>query len=397
MDQQAEESEDILPSTADISLSRSDVEATAEASVTAALATAAAHVAEEARDAPVEYQPAGLGNMLPGTVKMGNFPTMFGRILEKDVIFCIDTSGSMYNVLDAVKEHLIETLLQLAYSDSDVTFNLIEFSTEVTQWSDKMVRCTPQTVAVAAQWVKNLQPKTGTNTLDALLNACSDTSCQGIYILTDGLPDQHSSDILDHVVYATQNRPIHSYYLQESNPDPRATKFLQDIAMETYGSFHVVSVTKHGAIERVTPVYRADCSAERIIRTPNHSIYPSNYKACSMAATIPGAPYLADPHPHPPVVYPDHYYSQVHPYYLYPWPFRHYYRYYSPNIGWSRFRTAKGWMKQAQSFVDGYSALPSVPGPGAMLIGTKVLVRRYEDGLFYIGTVKNQVNIYVFT
>jgi hypothetical protein len=85
--------------------------------------------------------------IIPPTLK--GIPTIFGEVLEKNVTFCIDTSGSMYKSLDVVKEHLIETLLKHANKSQPRSFNLVEFNSDVTQWADKMVKCSPQTVAVA--------------------------------------------------------------------------------------------------------------------------------------------------------------------------------------------------------------------------------------------------------
>lgn len=321
------------------------------------------------------------------------FPTIFGDIREKNATFCIDTSGSMYSSLGAVKEQLIEALMQHAHSTpADSAFNLIEFSSEVTQWSDKMVKCTPQTVAVAAQWVNQLEAKTGTNTLDALLTAFSDKSCEAVYLITDGLPDQHPSDVLDHISYAAHNRPIHCYYIQAGNPDSRATEFLNELAMDSYGSFHVITIAQHGAIERITPVYRAEAAAERIIRTTEGSVYPSNHRICSVATTLNNPPESLIGVDHS-VVVADHYlFPPTYPYYLYPWPYRHYYRHMPYSTGWSRFRPAKGWSKNAEGFIAGASGSDFAPGPGAMLIGMKVLARRNEDGFFYLGSVKSQVS-----
>ena len=44
-----------------------------------------------------------------------------------------------------------------------------------------------------------------------------------------------------------------------------------------------------GAVESITPVYRADSSAERIVRTTSGNIYPSAYKECTVSTTL-GAP-----------------------------------------------------------------------------------------------------------
>ena len=312
-------------------------------------------------------------------------PTLFGQIHERNVTFCIDTSGSMYNALDAVKQHLMEVLEDRALIGDDTKFNLIDFNTEVIQWSDRMVKCTPQTTEVAKQWIRQLMPRTGTNTMDAVLTAFSDPDCDAVYLVTDGLPDQSPVEILDHVAYAAQNRPVHCFYIQDGTPDAEATEFLQDLAMETYGSFHMITIAQHGSIERVTPVYRADTTAEKIIRTVQGGIYPSNQKLCSVSATldhvpdtvvIPTAPLVAYPSLHNPFMplpycYPYSRYGQFYPYY-----------------GWSRYRPAHARMKHGAEHVKESFA----PGPGSLLIGTKVFARRNDDGYFYIGTVKSQVS-----
>ena len=63
------------------------------------------------------------------------YPTLFGTVRERSVTFCIDTSGSMYRCLDAIKDDLKKTLLKLSL-EPDTHFNLIEFSTE----GDSVVR-----------------------------------------------------------------------------------------------------------------------------------------------------------------------------------------------------------------------------------------------------------------
>ena len=63
------------------------------------------------------------------------------------------------------------------------------------------------------------------------------------------------------------------FHIQGENCDPSAVDFLQDLAMETYGSFHIINIATQGTVERVTPVYRAEKSAEQIIRTTNGNIY----------------------------------------------------------------------------------------------------------------------------
>ncbi|XP_033739504.1 golgin subfamily A member 6-like protein 1 [Pecten maximus] len=325
-------------------------------------------------------------------LKIKGIPTIFGETFEKNVTFCVDTSGSMFKGLDVVKEHLVETLLKHAQKSQPTSFNIIEFNSEVTQWADKMVKCSAETVEVAAEWVKRLSAKTGTNTLDALLTALEDRGCDAVYLVTDGLPDQHPVDILDQVTNAVRGRPIHCIYLcAEDTMDTSAIEFLEDLSVESYGSFHIITLTQHGCVERITPIYRADHAHERIIRTLNGTIH-NHAKQCTVATTLKVDPeeslaltprvsffnqyagYPCNPHVHP------------------AWGswFMQPYRYYFPN-GWSRYRPARGWLKSQEAMHDHIENAGVSPAAGALIIGKKVLARRIDDGYFYLGTIKSQI------
>lgn len=348
---------------------------------------------------------------------------------ERHVTFCVDTSGSMYGCLDVVKENIIKILHQHATADGENTFNLIEFSTEVVQWADRMVKCTPETVKVASQWVSALQPKTGTNTVDAVVAAFADRNCDAVYLITDGLSDQNTDRAIDQIIIAAGNRAVHCFYIQGGNPEPDVVEFLREIAMETFGSLHVITVAHHGAIERVAPIYRADMAAERFVRSSEGNVFPTNQKMCSVTTTLPAAdPQGISYSPSMPFptglvasgaapcfapgaapcfapgaapcfapgvapggtgLQPYNLSLPPYPYCLFPWPYRYYCFYASPAYGWSRYRPAKAWINHAKSFVDGLTSV--VPSAGAMLIGTKILARRHIDGLFYLGSVKSQV------
>ena len=332
---------------------------------------------------------------IPSTTTMpiiNNLPTIFGEVFERDVTFCVDTSGSMFNCLDVVKEQLTETLMKHAQREGDTTFNIIEFNSEVTQWADKMVSCTPETVQVAADWIRKLSAKTGTNTLDALLTALQDSSCRAVYLVTDGLPDTFAEDILDTVISATNGRPIHCIYLTREKAETAAVDFLEDLAVESFGSFHIASLTTHGCLEKIVPIYRADHAGERVIRTVNNTLRP-NFKTCSVATTLQidpdevlgNTPRMA---------------SLGMPYSLplgLPWYGWRYwglgmlpYRYYYPST-WSRYRPAKSWLRAQDTLTDVPDGVGMSPAAGALLINKKVLARRIADGYFYMGTVQSQV------
>ncbi|XP_060072510.1 uncharacterized protein LOC132552362 [Ylistrum balloti] len=328
-------------------------------------------------------------------LKLKGIPTIFGETFEKNVTFCVDTSGSMFKGLDVVKEHLVETLLKHAQKSQPTSFNIIEFNSEVTQWADKMVKCSAETVEVAAEWVKRLSAKTGTNTMDALLTALEDHGCEAVYLVTDGLPDQHPVDILDQVTNAVRGRPIHCIYLcSEDAMDTSAIEFLEDLSVESYGSFHIITLTQHGCVERITPIYRADHAHERIIRTLNGTLH-NHAKQCSVATTL-----KVDPEESLALTPRVSFFNQYPGYPGYPgnpyvhpawgsW-FMQPYRYYFPN-GWSRYRPARGWLKSQETMLDHIENSGVSPAAGALLIGKRVLARRIDDGYFYLGTIKSQI------
>ena len=354
-------------------------------------------------------------------------PTIFGRVPERCVTFCIDTSGSMFNSLHVVKDHLMEVLHSLAARDTKPMFNLIEFNSQVTQWADKLVQCTPETVAVADKWVGNLSAKTGTNTQDALLAALADPDCEAIYLVSDGLPDQYQEDVLDSVVGVCGRRRIHCIYLTGETTDEAATEFMEDLAVETFGSFHIVTLTTHGCVERITPIYRSDHSHEGLVYTVNNTLR-ANHKICNVATTLQtspnkilsmphrgGAPLIqtavAPPNAYPPDVktcsvsstlqinpdeilampqraaalaYPSPY--LVPPAMYTTLPHRYYYPHY-----WSRYRPAKAWLAAQDKLGEPMSDLS--PSAGSLMIGKKVIARRIEDGYFYRAAVQSQVSL----
>lgn len=167
---------------------------------------------------------------------------------------------------------------------------MIEFSTTVTQWADEMVQCLPETVTVACDWINKLEAKTGTNTESALLAAYNDDECDAVYLVTDGLPDSKPTEILDRVAYVCNGRACHCIYLTGATVDKEATDFLQDLATDTYGSFTIVTVTNHGSIDRVTPVYKASHAGTGVIRTTNKQVYSGTQKQCSVTSTLDDIP-----------------------------------------------------------------------------------------------------------
>ena len=328
-------------------------------------------------------------------------PTMFGNVCEKNVIFLIDTSGSMYHSLNVVKEHLLEILFARAISGRDSMFNMISFSEEVDKWSDRLIQCTPRTVSIASEWINKLKCGTSTDTMGALLQAFEDKCVDAVYMVTDGLPDQRPAVILENVRKVYKWRPVHSIYLTGTHTDPAAKEFLEDLSRLTQGSFHIISLTLYGGIQKVVPVfshktaYSRDFEGDMIstnLLAPKQSsdgtIDSRNYTNLSKRpGSAPPAsgfvPRLYDPGTPVTILRAPHGVIPI------------------PYVSWGKYVQPRGTSKildyadaviKARGLADEVGvSKSSVPVAASVMCGMKVLAKRDADGLYYMAVVQEQV------
>jgi hypothetical protein len=68
---------------------------------------------------------------------------------------------------------------------------MASFNTIVNPWRDTLTKINNSTTKSQLQsWIDGLNAEGSTNTLDALRFALADSAAEGIYLLTDGRPDQ---------------------------------------------------------------------------------------------------------------------------------------------------------------------------------------------------------------
>jgi hypothetical protein len=68
---------------------------------------------------------------------------------------------------------------------------MASFNTIVNPWRDTLTKINNSTTKTQLQsWIDGLTAEGSTNTLDALRFALADSATEGIYLLTDGRPDQ---------------------------------------------------------------------------------------------------------------------------------------------------------------------------------------------------------------
>uniref|UniRef100_H3AR50 VWFA domain-containing protein n=1 Tax=Latimeria chalumnae TaxID=7897 RepID=H3AR50_LATCH len=276
-------------------------------------------------------------------------PRLFGSILNHNLTFVIDTSGSMYSKLDFVKENLIETLISRAYGLEEFMFNIIEYSNEMTKWCDRVVTCIPETVAKAIEWIRSLESKTGSHALAALQAAFEDPTCTAVCLVTDGLTDADPREIYNMLMLSSQGRPVHVICLVEDRCEVGRHNVLENVARQTGGSFQIINLKQSTGTQEVVPVSRVDYSTLR------ERACCSETNRCSALEKYP-----------------------------YPLPFR-----INPGRGSAEINFYK-YQPAIKVSVKGDS-VDSILGAPVLTRGARVLTRRSSDGYYYLGYISQEV------
>lgn len=116
-------------------------------------------------------------------------PTAASQTLAQDIIFIIDTSGSMGGAsIQQAKQSLLLALDQLSANDR---FNIIEFNDNYTTLFNNSVSATQENIASAQKFIDRLQAGGGTQMLPALMEALASPitnieALRQIVFITDG-------------------------------------------------------------------------------------------------------------------------------------------------------------------------------------------------------------------
>ena len=150
--------------------------------------------------------------MVSPTMGRGAGAIQEADILPKDVVFCVDTSGSMIQAqkLEQAREALRYCIKHLRPGDR---FDIVDFGTGVRTLSRQgLVPFTPETRRAALKHIKNLAARGGTAIDDALAVAVSQIGqsdrLKMILFATDGLPtigERSPQAILDNMAQRNQD------------------------------------------------------------------------------------------------------------------------------------------------------------------------------------------------
>ncbi|NWW00922.1 ITIH3 inhibitor, partial [Oreocharis arfaki] len=124
--------------------------------------------------------------------------------LSKNIIFVLDTSGSMYGrEMEQTKEAMLKILDDIKEDDF---FNFVLFESGISTWKETLIKATPENLDEARKFVRHISAEGGTNLHGGLmrgidiLNAAHEEnlvprrSASIIIMLTDGQPNVGVSD-----------------------------------------------------------------------------------------------------------------------------------------------------------------------------------------------------------
>ncbi|XP_044048317.1 uncharacterized protein C11orf16 homolog [Siniperca chuatsi] len=196
-----------------------------------------------------------------------------------NITFVVDSSESTRAVLGSVKRLLIQTLLTRA-SLRDSLFNIMTYSGKVNCWSHHMLPCAPDTVYMALSWIHSISCSPGRDLLAALSMALPDPACHAIHLLCTELPEQPEA-LLSALPALAAGRPVNVFYLQDSGGqlDSNTRDYLQCLTQATRGSSYVIPVGLNGVLEQVVPL----CVVENQSSAP--TISP--VKCCCPSTSVP--------------------------------------------------------------------------------------------------------------
>lgn len=143
------------------------------------------------REATIETDPGQFMMLLSPTVGKGAGKVTEEQILPKDVVFCVDTSGSMLQgkKMQQATEALKYCLNALRPNDR---FNIVDFSTEARAFTDELVPVSEKTKKQALAYVERMRARGGTAIEEALSNSLKmlgkSDRLKMILFTTDGLP-----------------------------------------------------------------------------------------------------------------------------------------------------------------------------------------------------------------
>ncbi|XP_057310372.1 von Willebrand factor A domain-containing protein 3A-like isoform X1 [Hydractinia symbiolongicarpus] len=193
--------------------------------------------------------------------------SVFGTVIESNVVLILDTSGSMVSYMSDLKKQLVSLIWEQLHKQN-VNFNLVQYSSNVLMWQDTLVEATKENCEQAIDWLQRLQSYGETATLEALQTAFhAHKDAQAFYLLTDGRPDSSTTMVLREAANLNMDRRIKIHTISFNCDDSSANTFLQMLSAQSKGRYH----------RFVSNILDADCIqdiiAEDTAQTKNAALF----------------------------------------------------------------------------------------------------------------------------
>ncbi len=179
------------------------------------------------------------------------------RSIPKDVLFVLDTSGSMAGrKIDQAKDAMKFCLRSLEPTDR---FNVVTFSTTVERFYDGLVSVAGEEVDLAVERVDKIKSTGGTalyGALDAVLDNVPGRGRLGmVLLLTDGLPTVGNTNVDDILDMVTESNKEKMRFFVFGVGDDLNTDLLDGLAARTNGTREYVAESEDIEV-KVSDLYR---------------------------------------------------------------------------------------------------------------------------------------------
>jgi len=167
--------------------------------------------------------------------------TVFNVIPEDNIVFLVDTSGSMQVYMQDVISALNLTIVQQLH-ESTKHFNVVTYTESQVDFRQELVEASPQNIEDAMRFCESIKAGGGSNIAAALRRVFRFKKAQAVYLITDGKCEIHE-ELLTHLKIFFLGHPLrpklHTIGIN-CVPGRVTHRALQAVAELTQGTFRAV-------------------------------------------------------------------------------------------------------------------------------------------------------------
>ncbi|CAH8590586.1 unnamed protein product [Schistosoma turkestanicum] len=198
--------------------------------------------------------------------------TIFGDVKESRIIFCIDTSGSIYRVWDQICSHIVEHLCKIAINNKALYFNVITFDDNVKCFRSKLVRASHINLQELSRWLRNVCFGTSSYIFPALLASYSHVDAECVLLVTDGLLTKELCEIRQ-LSTICNSRPLYvTLLINNAKPSNRVVELASKLLMMTCcpkSKLTVITTSVSGCFIQLSPIEWSVRVPSKLFGCPN--------------------------------------------------------------------------------------------------------------------------------